>query len=76
MCVQAKRAGGDVRVSGDKHQPFAYIGLNPKALSQRHKRSTKGTFEGLVAAAKRGSNKGAKQQQQHASKRARHARRR
>ena len=36
MCAAVNQAGGDVRRKNDKFEPFAYLPLDPRALSSKY----------------------------------------
>ena len=52
-----KGAGGDVKRRGDKHEPYAYISLDPRMLSKRRKQTAVRRFDSVVRAAKKGVKK-------------------
>eukprot|EP00698_Gefionella_okellyi_P001937 TRINITY_DN1180_c0_g1_i1.p1 TRINITY_DN1180_c0_g1~~TRINITY_DN1180_c0_g1_i1.p1 ORF type:complete len:1170 (-),score=314.32 TRINITY_DN1180_c0_g1_i1:195-3680(-) len=59
--------GGDVKRKG-KVEPYAYVPLNPHQLNRRSRQSAHKNFEGVVNAAKKGANKGKKQNKQFVKK--------
>ena len=54
-----KTGRGDVKKIG-KHDPYAYIPLNHKNLNKRKNAKTKGQFQGVITAARKGAAKGNK----------------
>ena len=54
-----KTGRGDVKKIG-KHDPYAYIPLNHKNLNKRKAAKSKGQFQGVISAARKGAAKGNK----------------
>ena len=54
-----KTGRGDVKKVG-KHDPYAYIPLNHKNLNKRKAAKSKGQFQGVISAARKGAAKGSK----------------
>ncbi|XP_071947906.1 RRP12-like protein [Antedon mediterranea] len=58
---KAKKAAGDIKKKG-KEDPYAYIPLNKHQINKRTKKSTKGAWNNLTKAAKKGALAGKKGQ--------------
>ena len=59
-----KKAQGDVMRKGAKHEPFAYVSLNPKLSKERHKGKVVQSLKGIVKGAKKGTLRGQKAHKQ------------
>jgi len=49
---KAKHAGGDVQKKGQL-EPYAYIPLDPKLLSKKHRREATGKFSAIIGGAQK-----------------------
>lgn len=54
---KAKKAGGDVQKKGQL-EPYAYIPLDPKLLSKKHRHEASRTFDAVVGGAAKGKGGG------------------
>jgi len=64
---KSKKASGDVKKK-DKLDPYAYVPLQIQSLNKRKRAKSSGQFKNLVKSARRGAQKGQKQQKKHSKK--------
>lgn len=59
-----KKSAGDARKQGAKHEPYAYIQLNPRLVKEKHKGKAVESLSKVIKGAKKGVLKGQKAKRQ------------